>query len=136
VSSPWRAFPEVTHTIGRAEIDRYAEISGDYNPLHMDADFVAGTPFKTNIAHGPIGLQTVFQAVAEWAGADGVPPGLRVDVSYRGPVHVDDAVTCRVVGLDDHAGDVVVSVLASNQRGEEVLQGLVLVPRHVAPRVR
>jgi 3-hydroxybutyryl-CoA dehydratase len=134
VSPGWRPFPEITHTVGRAEIDRYAELSGDYNPLHMDAEFAAGTPFKTNIAHGPIGLQTVFEAVAEWVGGDGVPPGVRVDVSYRGPVHIDDAVTCRVVGLADHAGDLVVSVVASNQRDEEVLQAIVLVPRHLAPR--
>jgi 3-hydroxybutyryl-CoA dehydratase len=134
VSPGWRRFPEITHTIGRAEIDRYAEISGDFNPLHMDAEFAAGTPFKTNIAHGPIGLQTVFEAVAEWVGGDGVPPGVRVDVSYRGPVHIDDAVTCRAVGLADHAGDLMVSVVASNQRGEEVVQAIVLVPRHLAAR--
>lgn len=134
MSPGWRPFPEITHTIGRAEIDRYAEISGDFNPLHMDAEFAAGTPFKTNIAHGPIGLQTVFEAVAQWVGGDGVPPGVRVDVSYRGPVHIDDAVRSRAVGLADHAGDLVVSVVASNQRDEEVVQAIVLVPRHVAPR--
>lgn len=134
MSSAWREFPEVTHTIGRSEIDRYAEISGDHNPLHMDAEFVKSTPFETNIAHGPIGLQTIFEAVARWLGDAGVPPGVRVDVSYRGPVHIDDTVTCRAVGLADHAGDLVVTVSASNQRDEEVLQGLVLVPRHLAPR--
>jgi 3-hydroxybutyryl-CoA dehydratase len=134
VSSGWRPFPEVTHTVGRGEIGRYAEISGDYNPLHMDAEFVKSTPFKTNIAHGPIGLQTVFDAVARWLGTDGVPPGIRVDVSYRGPVHIDDTITCRAVGLADHAGDLVVTVRVGNQRDEEVLQGLVLVPRQLAPR--
>jgi len=134
VSTGWRPFPEVTHTIGRAEIDRYAEISGDYNPLHMDADFAAATPFKTNIAHGPIGLQTVFQAVADWMDAPSVPPGVRVDVAYRGPVHLNDAVTCCAEGMTDYAGDLVVSVRATNQRSDEILQALVVVPRHLAPR--
>jgi 3-hydroxybutyryl-CoA dehydratase len=127
-------FPEITHRIGRAEIDHYAEISGDYNPLHMDPEFAAGTPFQVNIAHGPIGLQTIFEATARWLGARGVPPGTRVDVSYRGPVRIDDAVTCRAEEVLDHAGDLVIRVKASNQREEPVLEALVILPRHLAPR--
>jgi 3-hydroxybutyryl-CoA dehydratase len=132
----WRAFPEVTHVIGRAEIDRYAELSGDFNPLHMDADFAAATPFGTNIAHGPIGLQTLFEAVTRWMGGDSVPPGVRIDVLYRGPVHIGDAVTCRGEDLHDHAGDLVVTARCANQDGREVFQALVVVPRHLAPRDR
>ena len=127
-------FPDVSHQIGRAEIDRYAEISGDNNPLHMDPEFAATTPFKTVIAHGPIGLQTVVEALSDWLGT--VPPGVRVDVSYRGPVHLDDVVTCHAENVSDHAGDLTLTVRATNQRGGEVLQALVLVPRHLAPRER
>jgi 3-hydroxybutyryl-CoA dehydratase len=130
----WRDFPEMTHVVGRAEIDRYAELSGDYNPLHMDPDFAAASQFGGVIAHGPIGLQTVFEAVAQWLGADGPPPGVRVDVLFRGPVRLDDAVTCRAEGIQDHAGDVVITARCRNQDGGEVLQALVVVPRHLAPR--
>jgi acyl dehydratase len=129
-------FPDVTHQIGRAEIDRYAELSGDNNPLHMDPEYAATTPFKTVIAHGPIGFQTVVEALSKWLGADGVPPGVRVDVSYRGPVHLDDQVTCHAEDVSDHAGDLTLTVRCTNQRGGEVLQALVLVPRHFAPRER
>jgi 3-hydroxybutyryl-CoA dehydratase len=125
----------VTHAIGRAEIDRYAELSGDNNPLHMDPEYAATTPFKTVIAHGPIGMQTVFEALAQWLGAD-VPPGIRVDVSYRGPVHIDDRVTCRCEQVADHAGDLALTLRAVNQDGGEVLQALAIVPRHLAPRDR
>jgi 3-hydroxybutyryl-CoA dehydratase len=132
--SAWRDFPEVTHVVGRAEIDRYAELSGDHNPLHMDPDFAAASQFGSVIAHGPIGLQTVFEAVSLWLGADAPPPGVRVDVLFRGPVRLDDAVTCRAEGIQDHAGDVVVTARCNNQDGAEVLQALVVVPRHMAPR--
>jgi 3-hydroxybutyryl-CoA dehydratase len=132
--SGWREFPEVTHVVGRAEIDRYAELSGDYNPLHMDPDFAAATQFGGVIAHGPIGLQTVFDAVARWMEVDAPPPGVRIDVLFRGPVHLDDAVTCRAEAIQDHAGDVVITTRCSNQDGGEVLQALVVVPRHMAPR--
>ena len=132
--SAWRDFPEVTHVVGRAEIDRYAELSGDHNPLHMDPDFAAASQFGAVIAHGPIGLQTVFEAVSLWLGTDGPLPGVRVDVLFRGPARLDDAVTCRAEGIQDHAGDVVVTARCRNQDGGEVLQALVVVPRHLAPR--
>jgi 3-hydroxybutyryl-CoA dehydratase len=126
----------VTHAIGRAEIDRYAELSGDNNPLHMDPEYAATTPFKTVIAHGPVAMQTVFEALAQWLGGDRVPPGIRVDVSYRGPVHIDDRVSCRCEDVADHAGDLALTLRATNQHGGEVLQALAIVPRHLAPRER
>ena len=133
MSARWRPFPEVTHVVGREEIDRYAELSGDQNPLHMDAEFAAGTVFGSVIAHGPIGLQTLFEAVARWLGSYDVPPGVHIDVLYRGPVRIGDAVTCRATTIADHAGDLVVQACCTNQDGGEVLQGLVVVPRHLAP---
>ena len=36
-------------------VNGFAEISGDVNPLHMDEDYAAGTPFKKRVAHGMIG---------------------------------------------------------------------------------
>jgi 3-hydroxybutyryl-CoA dehydratase len=134
MSLTWRPFPEVTHVVGRAEIDAYAELSGDYNPIHMDEAYAAGTRFGTIIAHGPIGLQTLFEAVAGWLGGDRVPSGIRIDVLYRGPVRSGDAITCRAGEITDHAGDLVVEATCRNQDGRQVLQALVVVPRHLAPR--
>jgi 3-hydroxybutyryl-CoA dehydratase len=134
MSSAWAPFPEVTHVIGRAQIDRYAELSGDYNPLHMDAELARAAGFADVIAHGPIGLQTVFAAVARWLGGDRLPAGVRVDVLYRGTVGIGDAITCRAVGLDDHAGDVVVRLRCADAADREILQALAVVPRHLAPK--
>ena len=130
----WRPFPEITHTVGRDEIDGYAELSGDFNPLHMDPEYAAKTQFGTAIAHGPIALQTLFEAVAKWLGGDRLPSGVRIDVAYRGPVRIGDSVTCRAERVDDHAGDVTVHARCVNQDGADVLQALVVVPRQAVPR--
>lgn len=134
MSTGLRAFPEVEHVVERESIDDYAEMSGDYNPLHMEPDFAASTPFGSVVAHGPIALQTLFEAIAGWLGGESLPPGVRIDVRYRGPVRVGDTVTCRAEEILDHAGDLVVLARSLNQEGGEVFQALVVVPRSSVPR--
>ena len=45
---------EASHekTVSEGDIANFAEVSGDYNPVHMDEDYAAGTFFKSRIAHG------------------------------------------------------------------------------------
>ena len=38
--------------IDQQRIDDYAAVTEDYNPIHVDAEYAAGTPFGTTIAHG------------------------------------------------------------------------------------
>jgi len=50
--SDWR---EIT----QEEVDLYAKVSGDDNPIHIDEEFAASTPFGTRIAHGLLTLSLV-----------------------------------------------------------------------------
>lgn len=43
---------ETTKTITQRDIELFAEVSGDHNPVHLDAEFAANTAFKGIIAHG------------------------------------------------------------------------------------
>ena len=43
---------ETTKTITQKDIELFAEVSGDHNPVHLDAEFAANTAFKGIIAHG------------------------------------------------------------------------------------
>ena len=45
---------ETVHTITENDIQRFAEVSGDFNPLHMSDEFAAGTIFGKRIAHGAL----------------------------------------------------------------------------------
>lgn len=125
-------FPTVTHHVGRETIDAYAELSGDYNPLHMDPTFAAAGPFGAVIAHGPIALQVVFEATARWLGTDELPVGVTIDVAFRGPTRIEDRITCRAQAPLAHGGVVAVPVTCVNQDGALVLEALVVVPRRLA----
>ncbi len=43
---------EVSHCIGQADLDRFVDLTGDDNPLHVSADFAAATPFRRPVVHG------------------------------------------------------------------------------------
>lgn len=65
VEAQLRASPEA--------IRLYAEITRDFNPLHLDADFAAKTPFGRPIAHGTLSLAVLWEAIAATFGAAARP---------------------------------------------------------------
>lgn len=48
-----------TFTITQAQVNAFAEVSGDHNPLHLDAAYAAGTVFKKPIIHGMFGASII-----------------------------------------------------------------------------
>lgn len=41
-----------THTLTQADLDGFADVSGDDNPIHTDPEYAAGTSFELPVAHG------------------------------------------------------------------------------------
>lgn len=87
-------FPVVTDHVTQEGIDAYAELSGDFNPLHVDPEAAAASEFGGIIAHGPIALHSFFRAATAWLGTDDLPPGSTVAVTYRAPTRPGDEITC------------------------------------------
>ena len=67
--SSWR---EVT----QEEVDRFADLTGDHNPVHLDEDFASRTPFGGTIAHGYLTLALVVPLMAEIVEVTGVGTGV------------------------------------------------------------
>ena len=55
---------EVSHTVTERDLILFAEVSGDINPVHLDEDFAAATPFKGRIAHGMFSGALISAAIA------------------------------------------------------------------------
>jgi acyl dehydratase len=51
--------PSSWRPITQEEVNLYAQLSGDDNPIHIDEEFAASTPFGTRIAHGLLTLSLV-----------------------------------------------------------------------------
>ncbi|MFF1252781.1 MaoC family dehydratase [Pseudarthrobacter sp. NPDC058329] len=57
--------PSSWREITQQEVQRYADLSGDNNPIHTDPDVAAKGPFGTTIAHGYLTLGLVVPLMAE-----------------------------------------------------------------------
>jgi 3-hydroxybutyryl-CoA dehydratase len=92
--------PPIVHALTQQVVDLYAELSGDFNPIHVDAEYAAKTPFGRTVAHGPLVLQSFFDAFLTWLDADALPPGVRVQAVFRNPTMSDATVSCHLLGIE------------------------------------
>ena len=113
-----------TRTIGRDEVEAFAGLSGDRNPLHFDPDFAARTHAGRLIVHG--GLTTaLFNALVamELPGPGSV--FLHQEWDYPAPVYVGDTVTAEAEVIEARADKPITRLrcVARRQDGVEVLRG-------------
>jgi 3-hydroxybutyryl-CoA dehydratase len=70
----------------------YAELTDDFNPLHLDAEFAAKTPMGRPIAHGTMSLCLIWECLQRNLGPQ-VFDDLALDVRFVKPVFMDDELT-------------------------------------------
>ncbi|MFV8817640.1 MaoC family dehydratase [Haliea sp. E17] len=128
------------------DIQLFAAVSGDVNPLHLDAEFAATTRFGERIAHGMLTAAFISAALAmELPG-----PGtifMEQSLRFRLPVKIGDEITVEleVIEKNDRRKSVALDCRAINQHGKVVVTGTALViapdeklslPRPAEPRAR
>ena len=121
--------PVIADDVDQDVIDAYAELSGDYNPLHVDAEAGKAAGFGGTIAHGPIALQAFFRAATAWAEADALPPGSSVKVTYRAPVRPGDRIRCVTIDATGEDGVAAIEAECVNQDETTVVSVTASVPR-------
>lgn len=60
--------PEVVFQIDRELLKRYADASGDQNPIHQDETFAKSVGLPDVIAHGMLTMALAGKFVSDWAG--------------------------------------------------------------------
>lgn len=116
-------------TVTPEDIAKFAEVSGDTNPLHSDAAYAARTRFKEPIAHGILAAGFISAAIGTRLAPDSVVIYLKQNLSFRAPVKPGDTLTAKVeaTSVDTDRGTVALSTVVSNQDGTDVVQGDALV---------
>jgi len=111
-------------TLTAEHVAKYAEITGDYNPLHFDEAFAAGTKFGKLVVQGGLTTGILNALVA----IDMPGPGtvfLSHDIKFLAPVFIGDTITGEAEVLSVHASKPVtrLKVAITRQTGEAVLEG-------------
>ena len=79
-------------TVGEDDIVRFAEISGDDNPVHLDEEFAAKTLFKGRIAHGMLAAAFISTTVGTKLPGYGCIY-VSQSLKFKAPVRIGDTVT-------------------------------------------
>lgn len=121
----------LTHTVAESDLIAFASVSGDTNPVHLDAAYAAGTLFKERIAHGMLSASYISALLGTrlpGPGAIYLSQALR----FKRPVKIGDTVEAKVTvtSLEGDKARVTLACVCT-VAGKEVLDGeaVVLAPR-------
>jgi acyl dehydratase len=117
-------------TITEADIVQFAGLSGDYNALHVDAEFGRSTLFGERIAHGLLGLSVASGLAAQAGFIEGTVLAFTgLEWKFKNPIRIGDTIhlSARVNRLRAMrslgGGMVILDVTVRNQRDEIVQEG-------------
>ena len=117
----------VVKELSQAQIERYADATGDHNPIHVDEAFAQTTPLGGTVAHGMLVLAAISEMMAASFGEAWLTGG-KLKVRFRGPARPGDRITASVQETARQGAGLVYAVECRNQRGEVLINGTVEVP--------
>lgn len=114
--------------ITEADVAAFAEITGDFNPAHMDEDFAKNTIFKGRIAHGMLAAGLISAVL----GMHLPGPGsiyMKQDLKFTAPVRFGDTITATVTVKEMliEKNRITLDCIVTNQDGTAVLSGEALI---------
>jgi acyl dehydratase len=110
------------------KVRQFAEVSGDFNPIHLDEAFAAKTKFGRRIAHGMLSGAFISRMLTESFGS-GIY--LSQTLKFMAPVFVGDEieVSIHVTNVREEKGIGFVETLVKNQNGDLCVKGEAVILR-------
>ena len=115
---------EITKTIEQADVDAFADLTGDHNPVHVDEEFAKTTRFGRRIAHGMLTASLISSVLANKLPGEG-SVYLGQTLKFVAPVFPGDTITARVTVKEIREDKPIVKLetVCRNQRDEIVIRG-------------
>ena len=83
---------DIKREITQDRIDKWAEVSIDFNPLHVDKEFGKKSRFGTTISHGTLTITYLMEMLTRWMGKGWLYGGQLLDVKFVAPILPGDTV--------------------------------------------
>ncbi len=101
------------------DVVAFAQVSGDDNPLHLDADFAASTPFKRPIIHGILGASIFSNVIGtKFPGAGSIY--VKQSLDFLRPMFVDTAYEARFeilsINADKHTAEISTEIIDAHTK--------------------
>jgi 3-hydroxybutyryl-CoA dehydratase len=118
----------LSRQITDADIRAFAELSGDFNPVHLDDAFASTTRFGRRIAHGMLGASLISTVLGTKLPGQGAIY-LSQTLQFLAPVFPGDTVTAKVTVTKIKEGKPILTLetVCENQRGETLIKGEAVV---------
>lgn len=115
---------EITKTIEQTDIDAFAGVTGDHNPVHVDEEFAKTTRFGRRIAHGMLTASLISSVLANKLPGEG-SVYLGQTLQFVAPVFPGDEITARVTVKEIREDKPILKLdtICINQRDEIVIRG-------------
>ena len=127
MATPPQSLAEITHKVTQGQLEKYADASGDHNPLHLDETFAVTTPYGRTIAHGMLVLAFVSEAMTKQFGRSWMCEG-KLKARFRGPVYPGDTVTTTGTLKSISEATATYEVVVRKQDGTDVITADASVP--------
>jgi len=113
-----------TRTVTDELVRKFAEVSGDYNPIHLDEEFASKTRFGRRIAHGMLS-GAFISAVLGNEFRERKIVYLSQTLKFTAPVFLGDTVTATatVTNIREERGIVTLETICTNQDGQTLVKG-------------
>ncbi|MBX3018664.1 MAG: MaoC family dehydratase [Bdellovibrionaceae bacterium] len=110
-------------TITDEMIRKFAEVSGDYNPIHMDEEYAKKSRFGRRIAHGMLSAAFISRVLAMKIGHGGIYLGQTL--KFMQPIFIGDEITLELTLTNFRAerGLAFVETIVKNQAGDVCVKG-------------
>ena len=118
----------VTREITDHDIQTFAILSGDRNPVHLDESFAQTTRFGRRIAHGMLGASLISAAIGTQLPGTG-SIYLSQTLKFLQPVYIGDTLTVRITvqKVREEKSIVTLETVCENQNSETVISGEAVV---------
>ena len=114
----------ITKSFSDEDVRKFAEISGDKNPVHLDDEYAAQTQFKKRLVHGMLTAGLISAVLGTDLPGEG-SIYLSQSINFQAPVFIGDTITATVTVIKIREGKPIITLetICKNQDDLVVIKG-------------